>query len=70
MTWSQAGCVCHKVKEMGPFLRHQGNEMNFSFKMGVRFAASLNMGEHFLYLLRLCMKMLGLTYSQYEDKPN
>ena len=42
--------------------------MKFSLKMGVRFAASLNMGEHFLHLLRLCMKMLGLTYNQYEDK--
>ena len=33
------------MKEMGPF-RHQGNEMNeqFSFKLGVRFVASVDMG--------------------------
>ena len=48
-TWSQAGpdvYVCRKVKEMGPFW-YQGNEMNekFSFKMGVRFAALLDMGK-------------------------
>ena len=36
-------CVV-KVKEMGNFFWHQGNEMNakFSLKMGVRFAASLD----------------------------
>ena len=45
-------CVCRKVKEMGPF-RQQGNEMNekFSFKMGGRFAASLDKGENFLDIL-------------------
>ena len=40
------GCVCRKVKEMGPFSENEMNEY-FSFKMGVRFAASLDMGERF-----------------------
>ena len=42
---------------------------NFLFKMGVRFAASLDMGENFLDILYEVMyKMLGLNYNQYEDK--
>ena len=41
--------MCRKVKEMGPFLASR-DEMNekLSFKMGMRFAASLNMGENFI----------------------
>ena len=37
----------------------------FSFKMGVRFAASLNTGETFLDILYKVMekKKLGLTYN-------
>ena len=33
--------------------RHQGNELNekFSFKIGVKFAASLDMGENLLDIL-------------------
>ena len=44
-------CV-EKVKEMGPFLASR-TEMNekFSFKMGVRFEASFDMGEYFLDIL-------------------
>ena len=40
------GCVCPKVKDMGP-LQLQGREMseNISLKMGVKVAASLNMGN-------------------------
>ena len=38
-------CVCPKVKDMGQL---QGSEMseNISLKMGVKFAASLNMGKN------------------------
>ena len=41
------GCVCPKVKDMGPFWL-QGSEMseNISLKMGLTFAASLNMGKN------------------------
>ena len=40
-------CVCPKLKDMGPF-QLQGSEMseNISLKMGVKFAASLNMGTN------------------------
>ena len=48
-TWSQLvpGCVCSKVKDMGPFSA-LGSEIseNISLKMGVKFAASLNMGKN------------------------
>ena len=45
-THTMTGCVCPKVKGMGPF-QPQDSEMsdNVSVKMGVTFAASLNMGE-------------------------
>ena len=41
------GCVCPKVKDMGLF-QFQGSAMsdNISFKLGVKFAASLNMGKN------------------------
>ena len=44
----------------------------FSFiKMGMRFAASLNMGENFLDIsYEVMYKMLGLNYNQYEEKSN
>ena len=40
-------CVCPKMKEMVHFSA-QGSEMNenISLKMGMEFAASLNMGEN------------------------
>ena len=40
-------CVCQKVKDMGVF-QPQGSEMseNILLKMGVKFAASLNMGKN------------------------
>ena len=38
------GCVCPKVKDVGTF-QFQGSE-NISLKMGVKFAASLNMGQN------------------------
>ena len=43
------GCVCRKVKEMGPFFWLQVNEMNdkMSFKMGMKFAASVYIGKDF-----------------------
>ena len=46
-----------KSEGNGSFFRHQGNEMNenLSFKMGVRFAASLGMGENFLDILHEVM---------------
>ena len=41
------GCVCPKVKELFIF-QLQGSEMseNISLKVGVEFAASLNMGKN------------------------
>ena len=41
------GFVCPKLKDMGPFWL-QGSEMseNISLKLGIKFAASLNMGEN------------------------
>ena len=53
---SMPRCVCRKVKEMALY-QHQGNEMNenFSFKMSVRFDASLDMGENFLDILHEVM---------------
>ena len=39
----------------------------FSFKMGAKFAASLDMGENSLDIfIRLCTRMLELNYNQYE----
>ena len=42
------GCVCPKVKDMGPFFQLQGSIMseNISLIMDVKFAASLNMGKN------------------------
>ena len=42
-----AGRVCSKVKDIGPFSASR-SEMseNVSLKMGVKFAASLNMGKN------------------------
>ena len=37
------GCVCPKVKDMGPFSTSSEMSKNISLKMGVKFAASLNM---------------------------
>ena len=44
---SLPGCVCPKVKDM-VLSWLQGSEMseNISLKMGVKFAASLNMGKN------------------------
>ena len=42
------GCVCRKVKDMGPFFfLLQESEMSemISLKMGAKFGTSLNMGE-------------------------
>ena len=41
------GYMCPKVKDMGPF-QLQGSEMseNISLKIGVKFAASINMGKN------------------------
>ena len=40
------GCVCRKVKDMGPFFRLQVSEMSdiITLQMGGKFATSLNMG--------------------------
>ena len=37
------GCVCPKVKDIGCFF---GMSENISLKMGVKFAASVNMGNN------------------------
>ena len=46
-------CVCPKVKDMGPFFWLLGSEMNenISLKMGVKLAASLNMGKNLYRVL-------------------
>ena len=38
------GCVCPKVKDMGPF--SASRKWNISLKMGAKIAASLNMGKN------------------------
>ena len=47
------GCVCPKVKDMGPFFWLLASEMNenISLKMGVKLAASLNMGKNLCCVL-------------------
>ena len=49
------GCVCPKVKGMGPF-RLQGSEIS------VKFAASLNMCEY------LCKVLYIITYESSENE--
>ena len=54
------GCVCPKVKDMGPFSA-QGSEMseNISLKMGVKFPPSFNMGKN------SCCVLYIMSYNQH-----
>ena len=41
------GCVCPKVKDIGPFsASREGMSENISLKLGVKFAAPLNIGKN------------------------
>ena len=46
-------CVCPKVKDIWVLFQLQGSDMseNISLKMGVKFAASLNMGKNLCSVL-------------------
>ena len=58
------GCVCPKLKDMGPFFWHQGSKMseNISLKMGIEFAVSLNMDEN------LCWVLYIITYKSGKNE--